>query len=43
MTDGTILAEEEIEQINFEYARDYSIVKDLEIIFSNISKLGRNN
>ncbi|KAA3646871.1 MAG: glycosyltransferase [Bacteroidetes bacterium] len=30
-----------IEQLNFEYSRDYSIFKDIEIIFKNFSKLNR--
>jgi len=29
------------EKLNFEYGRDYKVIKDLEIIFKNILKLGR--
>lgn len=35
------LDQENIEQLNFEYGRDYSIGKDLEIVFNNLKLLGR--
>lgn len=35
------LDQETIEQLNFEYGRDYSIGKDLEIVFKNLAHLGR--
>lgn len=35
------LDQETIEQLNFEYGRDYSIGKDLEIVFKNLAQLGR--
>lgn len=35
------LDEHIIEKMNFDYGREYSLIKDLEIIFKNIRKLGR--
>ncbi|MFT6165676.1 MAG: GT2 family glycosyltransferase [Vicingaceae bacterium] len=37
------LNQENIEQLNFEYGRDYSVGKDLEIVFKNIGHLGRKH
>jgi len=39
--DSFTLNEDNIEQLNFEYGRDYSIGKDLEIVFKNLKYLGR--
>ena len=39
--DSFTLDSDNIEQINFEYGRDYSIGKDLEITFKNLNHLGR--
>jgi len=39
--DSFTLDQENIEQLNFEYGRDYSVGKDLEIVFKNIGLLGR--
>ena len=39
--DSFALDQENIEQLNFEYGRDYSVGKDLEIVFKNIGQLGR--
>ncbi|MBL4710538.1 MAG: glycosyltransferase [Flavobacteriales bacterium] len=39
--DSFTLVQENIEQLNFKYGRDYSIFKDLEIVFKNLSHLGR--
>ncbi len=39
--DSFTLDLDNIEQLNFEYGRDYSVVKDLEIVFKNIGQLGR--
>jgi GT2 family glycosyltransferase len=39
--DSFALNQENIEQLNFEYGRDYSIGKDLEIVFKNLKYLGR--
>jgi len=39
--DSFALDHENIEQLNFEYGRDYSVGKDLEIAFKNIGQLGR--
>ena len=40
--DPFALDQENIERLNFEYVRDYSVGKDLEIVFKNIGQLGRN-
>ena len=37
------LDEHIIEKLNFEYGRNYSLIKDLEIVFTNLNKLGRNS
>ena len=39
--DSFALDQENIDQLNFEYGRDYSVGKDLEIVFKNIGQLGR--
>lgn len=39
--DSFALDQENIERLNFEYGRDYSVGKDLEIVFKNIGLLGR--
>lgn len=39
--DKLTLDVEGIEQLNFEYGRDYSISKDLEIVFKNLNQLGK--
>lgn len=39
--DPFTLAQENIEQLNFRYGRDYSVFKDLEIVFKNLNHLGR--
>lgn len=36
------LDEHIIEKLNFEYGRNYSLLKDLEIVFSNLNQLGRS-
>jgi len=41
--DKSELTEDQIEQINLEYSRNYHIFKDLEIILKNIHHLGRNS
>jgi hypothetical protein len=37
------LDEHIIEKLNFEYGRNYSLLKDLEIVFSNLNQLGRRH
>ena len=39
--DSFAIDQENIEQLNFEYGRDYAVAKDLEIVFKNIGQLGR--
>ena len=39
--DSFALNQDNIEQLNFEYGRDYSIGNDLEIVFKNLKYLGR--
>lgn len=39
--DQMITDREKIETLNFEYGRDYSIFKDFEIIFKNLTHLGK--
>lgn len=43
LRDSFTLNQESIEQLRFEYGRDYSIPKDLEIVFKNITHLGRKH
>jgi len=39
--DQVITTSERIEKLNLEYGRDYSVFKDLEVIFKKIGQLGR--
>lgn len=41
--DSFVLDNENIEQLNFKYGRDYNLSKDLEIIFKNLYHLGRKS
>ena len=41
--DHFTLNPEDIERLNFEYGRDYNVLKDLEVIFKNLAELGRKS
>jgi GT2 family glycosyltransferase len=43
LIENELIDKESIERLNFEYGRDYNILKDLEIIFKNLGKLSNSS